>query len=177
MDRQRVVQVVAVLLVVAVGALALVASGLVPVSLYAPGDSEYERTTVTAYDENGTRLGQVEVRVAETQREQYVGLSNTGSMPADEGMLFPYDRASNHTFVMRDMAFGLDIVYIGSNGTITSISHAPLDGEYRHPGYGQYVLEVNLGWTTEHGVEAGDRVVIEGYVDGAERTNRIEDEP
>jgi uncharacterized membrane protein (UPF0127 family) len=150
--------------------LVLVAGGFV--SIPAPSAGSYDHATVTIYDENGTKLGHVEVRVADTYRKRYTGLSATSNLPEDEGMLFTYDAPSNHTYVMRGMDFGIDIIYIGADGHITKIHHAPeppegADGnDYRYPGYGQYVLEVNLNWTTKHGVEEGDRVVIEGLADG-----------
>ena len=81
-------------------------------------------------------------------------------------MLFTYDSEGSHTYVMRGMSFGIDIVYIAANGTITRIHHAPeppegTDGEdYEYPGTGQYVLEVNYDWTTRHNVTEGDRVEL-----------------
>jgi uncharacterized membrane protein (UPF0127 family) len=130
----------------------------------------YDHTTVTVVDaETGTELGTVEAAIADTYRKKYTGLSKTESLPADRGMLFPYDSEGDHTYVMREMDFGIDIVYVGANGTITKIHHAPEppegeDGEnYRYPGTGQYVLEVNYEWTTEHDVTEGDTVRIEGY--------------
>jgi len=127
----------------------------------------YERATVTVRDENGTRLGRLRVALAETYRQKYTGLSETERLPADRGMLFVYDEPGNHTYVMRGMSFGIDIVYVDSDGTITRIHHAPepspgADGEsFRYPGYGQYVLEVDLNWTTRHGVTVGDRIEID----------------
>lgn len=133
-----------------------------------PTPSRYDHVTVTVYDANGTELGEVRAAVADTPEKRYTGLSDTASLPEDRGMLFTYDSEGNHTYVMREMDFGLDIVYVGADGTIRTIHHAPEppegeDGDdYRYPGRGQYVLEVNLNWTTRHGVEAGDRVEITG---------------
>jgi len=132
-------------------------------------DDGYERTRVVAYDANGSRLGGVTVRIAETRRQKYVGLSETGSLAEDRGMLFPYDRAGEHTYVMRGMSFGIDIVYVDADGYVTRIHHAPepppdVDGENcRYPGRGQYVLEVSYNWTVRHGIDVGDRLYVEGY--------------
>jgi uncharacterized membrane protein (UPF0127 family) len=133
-----------------------------------PTEGRYDRATVTVVDENGTELATVRVAVADTREKRYVGLSKTESLPPDRGMLFTYDEQRDLTYVMRNMSFGIDIVYVDSNGTVRSIHHAPEppedeDGEdHRYPGEGKYVLEVNYEWTTRHGVEPGDRVVIEG---------------
>ena len=65
---------------------------------------------------------------------------------------------------MRNMSFDLDVVFVHANGTVQSIHHLPApepgeDGEsIRAAGEGQYVLEVDRGWTGDRGVEAGDRL-------------------
>lgn len=132
-----------------------------------PTDAAYDHVTVTVVDaETDARLGSVRAAVADTYSKKYTGLSKTESLPADRGMWFPYDAPGNHTYVMRDMSFGIDIVYVDSDGTITTIHHAPEPGpgedgeDQRYPGYGQYVLEVNYNWTVRHGVHEGDRVVV-----------------
>jgi uncharacterized membrane protein (UPF0127 family) len=133
-----------------------------------PTPSRYEHAVVTAIDRNGTELGEVRAAVADTPEKRYIGLSDTEVLPDDRGMLFTYVSESNHTYVMREMDFGIDIVYIGHDGVVTTIHHAPKpplgeDGnEFRYPGRGQYVLEVNLHWTTRHGIEEGDRIEIHG---------------
>lgn len=132
-----------------------------------PTEGAYEQVTVRVLAENGTELGVVRVAVADTFQKRYTGLSETEFLPENRGMLFTYPEEGEHTYVMRGMEFGIDIVYADANGTITSIHHAPeppegADGnDYRYPGRGRYVLEVNYGWTVRHGVEEGDRIVIE----------------
>lgn len=132
-------------------------------------DSAYEHATVRFVDGNGTELGVVRAAIAETGSQKYTGLSKTDALPEDRGMLFPYDSERNLTYVMRNMSFGIDIIYVSANRTITRIHHAPEppddeDGEsHRYPGRGKYVVEVTFEWTTRHGVEVGDRIEIEGY--------------
>jgi uncharacterized membrane protein (UPF0127 family) len=125
---------------------------------------DYETTEVRVETPEGDLLGSVIAAIADTSELRYLGLSDTDSMPEDRGMLFVYDEVQDLTFVMRRMSFGIDIVYADDEGVITTIHHAPEPGpgedgnEQRYPGRGQYVLEVNLDWTTRHGVEEGDRV-------------------
>lgn len=129
----------------------------------------YERVTVTL-TENGTNrtLGTVRAAVADTYQKKYTGLSKTDRLPENRGMWFTYDEPSNHTYVMRGMDFGIDIVYVDAEGRITEIHHAeePPDGEdgesYEYPGHGQYVLEVSYEWTVRHDVNEGDRVLVDG---------------
>ena len=132
-------------------------------------DGEYDRTTVTVVGEDGAELGTVDARVADTYSKRYTGLSDTESLGEDEGMLFVHDEEDRHAYVMRDMDFPIDIVFVAANGTITRIHHAELPPEgtsggdlRRYRGVGKYVLEVPYEWTDENGVCEGDSVEIAG---------------
>jgi len=129
-----------------------------------PG-SNYDTATVVLLDANGTELATVDAWVADTFPKRYTGLSDTTALEAGQGMLFVHDREGNHAYVMRDMEFPLDMVFIDADGTITTIHHAPLesDGDLtRYAGRAKYVLEVPMGYTNETDVDVGDRVRIEG---------------
>jgi uncharacterized membrane protein (UPF0127 family) len=138
-----------------------------PTSTPTPIHEDYETTEIRVFSSNGWELGSVTAAIADTSDLRYLGLSDTESLPEDRGMLFVFDSVGNHTFVMRRMDFGIDIVYADSDGTITKIHHAPApepgeDGnDQDYPGEGQYVLEVNYGWTTDHDVSEGDRLAFE----------------
>jgi len=123
-----------------------------------------ERTTVTFVDENGTTLTIADVAVADSFSERYTGLSDTDSLGPNEGMLFVHPREGNYTYVMRDMAFPIDIVFVDANGTITAIHHAelPADGEelQGYAGQGKYIVELPYEFTIEHGIDVGDTVRI-----------------
>jgi uncharacterized membrane protein (UPF0127 family) len=128
--------------------------------------SDYENATVTLRDENGTRLTTVDVRIADTDRKRYVGLSETAGLDPGEGMLFVHESVDTRAYVMRNMSFPLDILFVAPNGTITTIHHAPTEPgesgdeltEYR--GRGKYVLEVPRGYTNATGIDEGDTVEI-----------------
>ncbi len=129
-----------------------------------PVHRDYDSTEVVVTSPDGTERGRVTAAIADTSDLRVLGLSDTEDLPADRGMLFVYEAAATRTFVMREMDFGIDIVYVGADRRITEIHHAPApapdeDGEdQRYPGTGQFVLEVVLDWTTERGVEVGDEV-------------------
>jgi len=132
-------------------------------------DGEYDRTTVTVHDEAGEELAAAEVRVADTASKRYTGLSNTESLGENEGMLFVHDSEDEYAYVMRDMAFPIDIVFVAANGTITRIHSAelPPNGTSgsdldRYRGAGKYVLEVPYNWTERNCVSEGDRIEIAG---------------
>ena len=132
-----------------------------------PIHSDYETTVVQAVTPAGDALGSVTAAIADTAELRYLGLSDTERLPPDRGMLFVYESVADRTFVMREMDFGIDIIYADADGTVTSIHHAPAPGldengsSQRYPGRGQYVLEVSYDWTRAHGVSVGDRLVFE----------------
>jgi len=117
--------------------------------------------TAIISDENGNYLESVEGNVAATWRELYTGLSDTNSLEDGHGMIFIHDTERERAYVMRDMAFPIDIVFIDKEGRITAIHHAELEDsepltEYR--GWTKDVLEVPYHWTTENGIDVGDTV-------------------
>ena len=136
---------------------------LAAVAFVTVGLSPDTGTQVIVETESGERA--VDVMVADDPQERYTGLSDTESLGPNEGMLFVYSEEGHHTYVMRSMSFPIDIVYIGANGCITSIHHAPVEEDNQnltgYSGRGKWVLEVPYNWTTEHGVEVGDEVRIE----------------
>jgi len=145
-------------------AVALLLAAGAAVAVLQPGllVGDYERTTVTIEDgDTGERLATVDARVADTALKRYVGLSATDSLAADEGMLFVHEAPGERAYVMRGMAFGLDIVFVAADGEITRIHEAGPDADGRFEGRGRYVLEVRRGYTDDRGIETGDRVVVD----------------
>lgn len=137
---------------------AIVTLAIAP-DVIAPGEDAYDRTTVIVEDGGPS----VDVQVADTPRMRYVGLSATEELPPGEGMLFVHTTEDTQTYVMRGMEFPIDIVFIGADGEVTTIHHAPADSDERYTGHAKYVLEVGLHETDRVGIEVGDRVRIEGY--------------
>jgi len=129
-----------------------------------PG-SNYDTTRVVFSDENGTQLATVDAWVADTFPKRYTGLSDTSALEPGQGMLFVFDGEGDRAFVMRDMAFPLDMVFVDADGTITTIHHAPVESDgnlTQYSGRAKYVLEVPMGYTNRTGVDVGDRMRIEG---------------
>lgn len=105
----------------------------------------------------------IKVEIADTIETQFRGLSNKEELCADCGMLFVLPDKKVRTFVMRDMNFPLDFIWIdddkivkidkdakpeGSNPVIRYLSDVPVN----------YVLEVNAGFCNKNGVNVGDAV-------------------
>lgn len=123
-----------------------------------------DEALVTIYTTDGTQLGTIRATVADEPDERYTGLSDTDSLAEDEGMLFVFPEEDTRSFVMRDMNFPLDMIFVDAEGRITEIHHAPVEnGSFltRYRGTAKWVIEVDRGWTTEHDVAVGDRIDIQ----------------
>lgn len=112
------------------------------------------------------------VEVAESDAERQFGLSRRPSLDPGSGMLFVFDslRAPEEGFWMWRTRVPLDIAFLDAAGVIGSIvaMEPCADALYAEacPEYAAGVpylqaLEVNQGWFAEHGVEVGDRVILE----------------
>lgn len=119
------------------------------------------RPTFVVLDIGGTM---VKAEKADTIGKQQRGLSGRQSLGPSEGMVFLMATSDQHEFVMRDMRFPLDIIWIDGN-TVVDISQdvpnprgheKPMTISPRVPA--NLVLEVNAGWTRLHQINVGDEV-------------------
>lgn len=152
---------VAVLIAIVLGVVAYDA-GMVEL----PGEDTHDRATVTIIDENGTTLATVNATVADTRKERVQGLSGTESLANGSGMLFVHSTEDRRAYVMQEMNYPLDIIFVGADNRITVIHNAsvpPEDAEEleRYFGVGKWVLEVPRGYAAAHGIDEGDRIEIE----------------
>ncbi|RKD93331.1 DUF192 domain-containing protein [Halopiger aswanensis] len=126
-----------------------------------------DRGEVRVLDNSGEPKAVVNVSVADTRQEQYTGLSDHDSLESGEGMLFVHSSEDDRTYVMREMDFPIDIVFIGADREITGIEHARApepdeDGEdLRYTGRAKWVLEIPRSYANETGMAVGDEVEIE----------------
>lgn len=109
--------------------------------------------------------GVIKAELARTPQEHYQGLSHRQMLGENEGMLFVFRDPSQKSFVMRDMNFPLDIIFI-SNDIITDVFSdlAPEGSQPEHIYQSSQpvnlVLEVNAGYSAKHSIKPGDRVKI-----------------
>lgn len=105
----------------------------------------------------------INVEIADTPWAQYQGLSNHASICPTCGMLFIFPDRKIREFVMRDMKFPLDIIYI-SNGEIIKIdANLVPEGNkpqkiYNSGSAADKVLEVSAGFCEKNGIRVGDSV-------------------
>lgn len=170
MDRRRVLSGLFALTAFVLAVLVLLSSfpSLMGLVLREPDWNDYGNAEVEIKDaETGRTLATVDVRIAETYEEKYAGLSGTETLRNGTGMLFVYDREESRTYVMRDMNYPLDIVFIGADRRINAIRQAPAPGpnqdgnDIRRSGSAKWILEVPRGWMKSQNVTEGDRIVVE----------------
>ena len=108
---------------------------------------------------NGQKLT---VEIAQTDVQQQKGLGGRSIMPENEGMLFLFTNDSQPIFWMKDMEFGLDLIWIKDNQVIEITANVPpptLASEnlalYQPAKPINKVLEVNAGWAKKHEINVG----------------------
>jgi uncharacterized membrane protein (UPF0127 family) len=106
----------------------------------------------------------IQVTIARTPAEQEQGLSDTLSLPENAGKLFVFTHPDTYGFWMKDMHYGLDFVWIDSAHHIASITPSVGAETYPKVFYPdqpiEYVLEVNAGFSTAHGLRAGQSLAL-----------------
>ena len=116
------------------------------------------------------------VDLAVTPAERTQGLSGRPSMRADRGMLFVYKDDGARAFWMPDMHFPLDMVWIRADCTVAGVTadvpNPPLDTPrdqlelYPSAGMVRFILELNAGQASMHGIEPGGVVKFDGQIAG-----------
>ncbi len=113
---------------------------------------------------------EVEVEVANTNETRELGLGQRKSLPENSGMIFDFTYTKNAfpSFWMKDMQFALDIIWIRDNKIISIDQNIPVPNNnssdnlptYQPPGYVDYVLELNSGYTKKYNIKIGDLIII-----------------
>ena len=105
-----------------------------------------------------------ESEIAVTAVERSRGLMNRDALAKDRGMLFVFPEEGLHRFWMKNTRIELDIIFIGADRRVVSISHRakPCRKEpcdlYGPAGNAAYVLEIAGGLAATYGFAAGDPV-------------------
>lgn len=102
----------------------------------------------------------IKVEIADTVETRQKGLMNRASIPADQGMLFIFEKEQKMSFWMKNTTIPLSIAYISKSGTIKEIHHMePLSEKSVKSTYTVlYALEMNQGFFDENGITPGDQV-------------------
>jgi uncharacterized protein len=112
------------------------------------------------------------VQIADTPAARQTGLSNRGSLPADQGMLFLFERAAPVQFYMKDCYFNIDIAFIDAEKHIINLDTMPVEADPADPKRyyysdrpAKYVLETVGGTWKRIGAEPGMSVSFVGVND------------
>ncbi len=107
---------------------------------------------------------EVEVELAIASGEQSRGLMFRRELPPNQGMLFWGEREMVRTFWMHNTCIPLDMLFVAEDLVIVGIlEQVPVLNEAARkvPCESAHVLELNAGWARDHGVNPGQRVIIE----------------
>jgi uncharacterized membrane protein (UPF0127 family) len=107
----------------------------------------------------------VNVEIADTAEKHYQGLSNRKNLCDDCGMLFIFPDKKDRIFVMRNMNFPLDIIWIDDDKIVKIDKNLPPEDENPVNNYSSdapvdYVLEVNEGFADKNNIKAGDKIIF-----------------
>ncbi len=102
----------------------------------------------------------IHAEVADNPTSRQYGLMNRTSLPADQGMLFVFERPGMHCFWMRNTLIPLAIAFIRQDGTIVNLKEMQPQTETTHcPDRAvRYALEMNQGWFRKKGIKSGMQV-------------------
>lgn len=120
-------------------------------------DNENEKKGVSQL-----RIGETEivVGVADEEEERYQGLSGVEELADDQGLLFVFENVGRPAFVMREMEFDLDFIFINDDQVVDLAKNVAYEyqGEIRGATDYDQVLEVKAGFIDRNKIEIGDEV-------------------
>jgi uncharacterized protein len=102
----------------------------------------------------------IKAEVAQTPREHAIGLMGRESMGTNAGMLFIFPKSAKQCFWMKNTLIPLQIAFIADDGSVVNLDEMLPQTENSHCSTQpvRYVLEMNTGWFTKHGIKAGFRI-------------------
>jgi uncharacterized membrane protein (UPF0127 family) len=120
---------------------------------------------------DGTVTPPFSVEVAATEAQRRKGLMYRREMAEDHGMLFLFTEEEVQSFWMKNTILSLDMVFVSKDWEIVGIlDRVPPQNEAprKVDGVSQFVIEFGGGVMKKFGVEAGDKVLVDGTLPMAE---------
>ncbi|MGC9269099.1 DUF192 domain-containing protein [Acidiphilium sp.] len=123
--------------------------------------------TLTIVNQHGKRFT-FKVEEALTPEQQEIGLMFRKVVPADTGMIFPWDPPQVSEMWMKNTLVPLDMVFIGPHGTIRHIANETVPESLRVISSHVPVaatLELQGGITAKDDIDVGDKVIAPQFGD------------
>lgn len=111
--------------------------------------------------QNRDTLAMIDIEVADNDQLRARGLMYRRTLPENGGMLFIQDMEEIQSFWMKNTYIPLDILFVNTAKKIVTIqaNTTPLkEWNYASTEPALYVVEVNAGFTTRHGIRSGDGI-------------------
>ena len=151
----------------------LVAASLLPAAAHcdAPAENEgFPRSALEIRSANGRQW--FNIRIADTEARQELGLMFVRQLPRDEGMLFPQQKPQIVSMWMKNTLIPLDMLFIDSRGRIVCLlaSTKPQSLDILTCAKPvKAVLEIAGGEAAHRGIHLGDRVTHAIFLRGFAR--------
>jgi len=108
------------------------------------------------------------VLIADSIYRQQKGLSGRTSISPYDGMVFPFSLLGKHAFVMRNMNFPIDIIWLKKGEVVDYAPNVQIEPDHNESTYIRYtprtdddmVLELPAGWAQAHDLRIGDKMTL-----------------
>jgi uncharacterized membrane protein (UPF0127 family) len=186
MDKKFAVQIVVILIVIFGGILTVFNPGSFGLPSIVPGGGipgvnttgttvSLEKQQILFIDAASTGSPElvksvITVDVADDPNERAQGLSGREIMEENEGMMFVFSQPTVPNFIMREMRFSLDFVWVNGDKIVDLYENAPPEVSgtpnnemktYTPSSAVDKVIEVNAGYIKKFGLKVGDRISIQ----------------
>lgn len=106
----------------------------------------------------------IPVTIADSDIERQQGLSNTNNLSDGSGKFFIFDNPGIYGFWMKDMQYGIDIIWVDSDWRIIAIdkdiSPETYPAIFYPPSDVLYVLEVGAGFSTQYNLSVNQLLTL-----------------
>ncbi|MGD9832967.1 MAG: DUF192 domain-containing protein [Piscinibacter sp.] len=102
----------------------------------------------------------ITAEVASTPEQRATGLMHRPTMPANDGMLFVFERAGQQCFWMKNTLLPLSIAFLDDDGTIVNIEEMKPQTLDSHCSARpvRFALEMNQGWFGKRAIKPGAKI-------------------
>ena len=102
----------------------------------------------------------INAEVASTQEQRAIGLMHRPTMPANDGMLFVFERPGQQCFWMKNTLLPLSIAFLDDDGTVVNIEEMKPQSLDSHCSAKpvRFALEMNQGWFGKRAIKPGAKI-------------------